>query len=104
MAYSLTLLSYTLEMDQSSLPALLIIDSPQKNLGHNQKDQELAPPGIYQKFLDALQTRGTIGDGCYESPFQLGIVDNDRPKVKGVSKLHKLDYGDGFTGSDQGIL
>jgi hypothetical protein len=94
-AYSLTLLSYSLEMDQSSIPALLIIDSPQKNLGHNQKDQELARR-VYQKFLDALQTRGTIGDGRFERPFQLIIVDNDRPKVKGVSKMHKLDYGDGF--------
>jgi hypothetical protein len=28
--------------------------------------------------------------------FQLIIVDNDRPKVRGISKMHKLDYGDGF--------
>lgn len=94
-AYSLTLLSYTLQVDQSSIPGLLIIDSPQKNLGTNNPDRELARR-VYQKFLDALQIRGTIGDGRYERPFQLIIIDNDRPKVKGVSKMHKLDYSDGF--------
>lgn len=94
-AYSLTLLTYTLETEQSLLPGLLIIDSPQKNLGNNQKDQELARR-VYQKFLDALHNRGTISDGKFERPFQLIIIDNDRPKVRGFSKVHKLDYGDGF--------
>ncbi|MET8763085.1 hypothetical protein [Lentzea sp. NPDC004782] len=94
-AYSLSLLSYTLETDQCGLPGLLIIDSPQKNLGTNDPDRGLARR-VYQKFLDALQERGAIGDGRFERPFQLIIVDNDRPKVKGLRLVHKLDYGDGF--------
>ncbi|GAA1315815.1 hypothetical protein [Saccharothrix xinjiangensis] len=94
-AYSLTLLSYTLQIDQSSILALLMIDSPQKNLGTNTPGRELARR-VYQKFLDALQTRGTIGDGKFERPFQLIIVDNDRPKVRGLQKVHELANRDGI--------
>lgn len=94
-AYSLTLLSYTLQIDQSGIPGLLMIDSPQKNLGHNVKDRDLARR-VYQKFIDALQERGTIGDGQFERPFQLIVVDNDKPTVKGVNISHALDYEDGF--------
>ncbi|MEV0466644.1 hypothetical protein AB0I30_23180 [Nocardia tengchongensis] len=30
------------------------------------------------------------------APFQLMIVDNAPPRIRGVRKVHRLDYNDGF--------
>jgi hypothetical protein len=43
-----------------------------------------------------MQARGTIGDGRLERPFQLIILDNDKPKVPGISKTIPFAHGDGF--------
>jgi hypothetical protein len=48
-AYSLALLTYTLENDIATLPSLLIIDSPQKNFGSNKNDKLLAHR-VYERF------------------------------------------------------
>jgi hypothetical protein len=94
-AYSLALLGFTLEDALSTLPGLLMIDSPSKNLGRNDSDQKLARR-VYERFIDAMQTRGAIGDGRYERPFQLIIVDNDRPDVKDLNIVHEFTYDSGF--------
>lgn len=95
LAYSLTLLQQSLRDELTALPCLLVIDSPKKGLGANKTDQEFARR-VYQRFLDAMANRGLIGDGRYERPFQLIIVDNDKPKVRGVRIVHEFTRGDGF--------
>ncbi|MFD5823944.1 hypothetical protein [Lentzea sp. NPDC060358] len=52
-AYSLTLLNYTL---QNALPSLLMVDSPQKNYGANELDKALSYR-VYRRFLDLMQQR-----------------------------------------------
>jgi len=74
-AYSLTLLTYALENNLANLPALLIIDSPQKNFGANKDDKALAQR-VYARFLDYMAER--VGwSQQFRRPFQLIIVDND---------------------------
>ncbi|HEX5116298.1 MAG TPA: hypothetical protein VFW65_13970 [Pseudonocardiaceae bacterium] len=95
-AYSLTLLKFALEDPQTAIPGLLMIDSPQKNLGRNDSDQGLARR-VYNKFITSMQVRRTMDDGKYgQRPYQLVIVDNDRPSVEGVHRVHEFRYGDGF--------
>lgn len=95
-AYSLTLLKFTLEDPPTAIPSLLMIDSPQKNLGKNDSDQGLARR-VYNKFITSMQVRRQMDAGKYgERPYQLVIVDNDRPTVEGVHIVHEFQYGDGF--------
>ncbi|MCP2331266.1 hypothetical protein [Actinoalloteichus caeruleus] len=82
-AYSLALLLYALEQPADfHLPHLLILDSPQKNLGRNSHDQALAAR-MYRWMADYLQDRaaalsGTTSGQRYRD-FQLVIVDNAIP-------------------------
>lgn len=77
-AYSLTLMMYALEdPTRFQLPQMLILDSPQKNLGRNDHDQDLATR-IYRWIIDYFEVRREALGGRYET-FQLVIVDNNIP-------------------------
>lgn len=78
-AYSLALLLCALEDPRVELPTFLILDSPQKNLGHNRHDQDLAER-IYRWLTDyLLLRREAVGERYGE--FQLIVVDNDIPST-----------------------
>jgi len=95
-AYSLTLLTYTLENKLAKLPGLLIIDSPQKNFGANKDDKELAHR-VYERFLDNASELKGIKDGRFYRPFQLLIVDNDiHPDIRRRIKVHQFRHDNGF--------
>lgn len=95
-AYSLTLLFYTLENELAHLPGLLIIDSPQKNFGSNKVDKALAHR-VYDRFLDYTSELRGIDKGRFHRPFQLIIVDNDiHPDIRRRVKVHQFDRDDGF--------
>jgi hypothetical protein len=69
-AYHLALLTYGLSNRIDTIPDLLIIDSPRKNLGSSVEDQAHAE--AFYRWVAAL-TR------TYEDQFQLIIADNDEP-------------------------
>lgn len=77
-AYSLALLTYTLEREFSQLPSLLMIDSPQKNFGANKDDKALSHR-VYEQFLNNMAERHKLANSRFSRPFQLIIVDNDIP-------------------------
>ncbi|WP_243788821.1 hypothetical protein [Saccharopolyspora gloriosae] len=76
-AYSLALLLCALEDPRVELPTFLILDSPQKNLGHNPHDQDLAER-MYRWLTDYLSLRHEVIGARY-GEFQLIVVDNDIP-------------------------
>ena len=81
-AYHLALLSLALARRDTLLPALLILDTPRKNLGVG--DQALAVR-IYRQ-VDALAT-------TYPNGFQMIVADNDPPTGKlARSKTIELTY------------
>ncbi|MBB4910548.1 ATP-binding protein [Actinophytocola algeriensis] len=96
-AYSLALLTYTLEMATVSLPSLLIIDSPQKNFGSNKNDKQLAHR-VYDRFLDLMEERQEWGSGGrFARRYQLIIVDNDiHQDIAKRIKLHRFTREQGF--------
>jgi hypothetical protein len=75
-AYSLSLLTYALENASTTLPALLMIDSPRKNFGASASDQGLSDR-LYEQILDYLKS-WSGARGASRSPFQIIIADNDR--------------------------
>lgn len=72
-AYHLALLTYGLSEGLTSIPDLLIIDSPRKNLGQTTEDQ--AHASAFYSWIAAL-TR------AYEGRFQILVADNDRPPAE----------------------
>jgi hypothetical protein len=96
-AYSLALLTYTLENDIATLPSLLVIDSPQKNFGANRNDKLLAHR-IYERFLDLMQERQAWDHaGRFARPYQLVIVDNDiHADIAKRIKVHRFTREQGF--------
>ena len=94
-AYSLTLLTYTLGNALAKLPALLIIDSPRKNLGFNEDDQGLARR-VYERFLDQMADRRNLPDK-FHRPYQLIIVDNDlHAEMRQRVKVYEFKHDQGF--------
>lgn len=69
-AYHLAILTYGLSEGLRTIPNLLIIDSPRKNLGTTEEDQ--AHANAFYRWISALT-------GAYEGQFQIVIADNDRP-------------------------
>ena len=95
-AYSLTLLTYTLENALAKLPGLLIIDSPQKNFGSNRDDKALAHR-VYDRFLDYTSELRGLGEGRFYRPFQLIIIDNDiHADIRKRVKVHQFNHDNGF--------
>lgn len=69
-AYHLALLTYGLAHRIETIPDLLVIDSPRKNLGSSEEDQGHA--AAFYRWVTALTQ-------TYEDDFQLIIADNDEP-------------------------
>ncbi|MFR9730043.1 hypothetical protein ACL03H_12505 [Saccharopolyspora sp. MS10] len=95
-AYSLTLLKHALEDPRFLLPPLLIIDSPQKNLGRNDTDEELATR-MYEQISDYFEEGRRRAPGRFEN-VQLIVVDNDVPAgMRGrLEKLIDFENQEGF--------
>jgi hypothetical protein len=95
-AYSLTLLIYTLGNELAQLPSLLMIDSPKKNFGANDDDSALAKR-VYDGFLNARSLRADLKDDRFDRPYQLIIVDNDiHEDVEKRVLVHRFERGEGF--------
>lgn len=75
-AYRMTFLSHALVTGATDLPSLLIIDSPRKNVGYGNEDQQLIAR-LYAHFLDHIA--GARRDTPHARPHQVIIVDNDLP-------------------------
>lgn len=69
-AYHLALLTYGLANRIETIPDLLIIDSPRKNLGSSEEDQAHAES--FYRWVSALTE-------TYQGQFQMVIADNDAP-------------------------
>jgi hypothetical protein len=92
-AYSLTLLTYVREQEDAKLPAFLMVDSPQKNLGSNQDDKALSRR-VYERFIDYMDE---LDAELFRRPFQLIIVDNDiPPEIAQRIKVVGFDRENGF--------
>jgi hypothetical protein len=72
-AYHLALLTYGLSSNIETVPNLLIIDSPRKNLGSTDEDQ--AHAASFYRWITALT-------GAYNGKFQLIVADNDPPDAE----------------------
>ena len=95
-AYSLTLLTYTVENALARLPGLLIIDSPQKNFGSNKDDKGLAHR-VYESFLDNALELKNFESGRFYRQFQLIIIDNDvHSDIRRRIKVHQFTHEEGF--------
>lgn len=86
-AYSLALIAYSSVARGSSLPRLLILDSPTKNIGGNEVDKEFSNrilEGVVQAVY-ASRTQEELG----HPTSQIIILDNDKPKpmVDGMNFL-----------------
>jgi hypothetical protein len=75
-AYSLALLTHTLEQPQALLPGLLILDSPRKNFGASSTDSDLADR-IYQQILSYPALWAGARGRNDRPPCQIIIIDND---------------------------
>jgi hypothetical protein len=92
-AYSLALLTYVREQEDAKLPAFLMVDSPQKNLGSNQEDKALSRR-VYARFIDYMSE---LDEGYRRRPFQVIIVDNDIPaEIRRRIKVVDFSRGNGF--------
>jgi hypothetical protein len=80
-AYHLALLTFGLSTNLDSMPNLLIIDSPRKNLGVSEEDQAHAE--AFYRWISALTQ-------AYEGRFQLIVADNDPPPA-GTPVTHRID-------------
>jgi DNA repair exonuclease SbcCD ATPase subunit len=93
-AYSLALLTYVREQEDAKLPAFLMVDSPQKNLGSNQEDKALSRR-VYERFIDYMDELDA--DERFRRPFQVIIVDNDIPTdIARRMKVVNFDRENGF--------
>ncbi|MEU9330864.1 AAA family ATPase [Streptomyces canus] len=88
--YRMAFLSYALVIGATDLPSLLIIDSPRKNVGYGQDDQELIGR-LYAHFLDHIA--GVRGGATRTRPHQIIIVDNDLPKLpkRLLEQMHTIE-------------
>ncbi|WP_228044103.1 ATP-binding protein [Streptomyces ferrugineus] len=77
-AYRMTFLSHALVTGATDLPSLLIIDSPRKNVGYGDEDQQLIAR-LYAHFLDHIA--GARSHTPHARPHQVIIVDNDLPSL-----------------------
>lgn len=77
-AYRMTFLSYALLTGATDLPSLLIIDSPRKNVGYGDQDQELIGR-LYTHFLEHISN---------SRAHQVIIVDNDLPSLPAQLRRH----------------
>lgn len=84
-AYSLALLAYGSVAHASSLPQLLILDSPTKNIGGNEVDKEFTDRilSAVVKLVDILRTGEELG----RATPQVIILDNDGPEVDGMHRV-----------------
>ncbi|UGQ14865.1 AAA family ATPase [Yinghuangia sp. ASG 101] len=73
-AYSLSLLTFSVDHPDVLVPSLLIVDSPRKAFGNNDRDRQAAEQ-IYSRFRTLAETYGEQGR------LQLIIADNDPPPV-----------------------
>lgn len=82
-AYHLALLTVALAHRDTNLPALLVIDTPRKNLG----------AGYDQTFANRIYRQIVALNDVYAGQFQLLIADNDPPPtpIAGSGEIH-LDY------------
>ncbi|WP_416484502.1 hypothetical protein [Streptomyces sp. CL12] len=88
--YHVTLLRYLLTNRVGDLPAFLMIDSPTKNIGHNNWDARFAQR-IYGSFVDFVAARA--GAGIATDPFQVLVADNDLPiSVRSHVLVHDFDH------------
>ncbi|OKJ45953.1 hypothetical protein AMK27_40055 [Streptomyces sp. CB02009] len=88
--YRMAFLSYALVTGVTDLPSLLIIDSPRKNVGFGQDDQELIGR-LYAHFLDHIA--GVRSGATRTRPHQIIIVDNDLPKLpkRLLDQMHTIE-------------
>ena len=88
--YRMAFLSYALVTGATDLPSLLIIDSPRKNVGYGQDDQELIGR-LYAHFLDHIA--GVRGGATRTRPHQIIIVDNDLPQLprRLLEQMHTIE-------------
>ncbi|KAA2265107.1 hypothetical protein F0L68_05455 [Solihabitans fulvus] len=85
--YSVALLRYALDLGTTSLPSLLVIDSPKKNVGNGEYDSALAHR-IYANFLEYDDSRSQMGTFAGKAKFgsthsrgyQVILVNNDLPE------------------------
>lgn len=83
-AYHLAILTYGLANRIATVPDLLIIDSPRKNLGSGLEDQEHAT--AFYRWLAAITAE-------YADRFQIIICDNDDPPFDlEVAYHHRLSH------------
>lgn len=78
-AYHLALLTYGLANRIETIPDLLIIDSPRKNLGASEEDQSHAES--FYRWISALTE-------TYQGQFQMLIADNDEPPAGTPLRTH----------------
>ncbi|MFB7407338.1 ATP-binding protein [Streptomyces sp. NPDC056202] len=88
--YRMTFLSYALVTGATDLPSLLIVDSPRKNVGYGQDDQELIGR-LYAHFLDHIA--GVRSGATRTRPHQVIIVDNDLPRLpkRLLDQMHTIE-------------
>ncbi|MGW2864517.1 hypothetical protein [Streptomyces sp. NPDC001205] len=88
--YRMGILSHALVTGVTDLPALLIIDSPRKNVGYGDSDQELIGR-LYTYFLTHLA--GILEGARAKRPYQVIIVDNDLPSLPAQMRrqLHTVE-------------
>jgi hypothetical protein len=88
--YRMAFLSYALVTGVTDLPSLLIIDSPRKNVGYGQADQELIGR-LYAHFLDHIS--GIRAGATRTRPYQIIIVDNDLPTLppRLLRQMHTIE-------------
>lgn len=70
-AYQLAMLTYALSSRTTLLPALLVMDTPRKNLGS----------GLDQALAARMYRRVAVLADAYPGAFQLVVADNDPPPV-----------------------
>ncbi|AZS89587.1 hypothetical protein ELQ87_39085 [Streptomyces griseoviridis] len=89
--YRMAFLSYALVTGATDLPSFLVIDSPRKNVGYGDDDQELVGR-LYTHFLDHIA--GVRSGGALRArPHQIIIVDNDLPQLpkRLLDQMHTIE-------------
>ncbi|MEU5798720.1 AAA family ATPase [Streptomyces sp. NPDC047813] len=89
--YRMAFLSYALVTGATDLPSFLVIDSPRKNVGYGDDDQELVGR-LYTHFLDHIA--GVRSGGALRTrPHQIIIVDNDLPQLpkRLLDQMHVIE-------------
>lgn len=82
-AYHLTLLRYALTARDTFLPQMLIIDTPRKNLGANDADQEIG-----NRIFSQIETLANASP----DRVQFIIADNDLPVLREKSKRRPTSW------------